>query len=958
MRRVTTILCPLLVGRDEILELADQRIEEVAAGHGRMLLISGEAGIGKSRLVDAIQGKAAARGFAASGGYVAPQDRNVPAAEFLDLARNMLREPEFADLGRELLHLRDEVEEAGQDRRRRLVFKVVDQLLPSPGQPITLLFEDLQWADDLSLEIIGELARSARERPLFLIGAYRSDELGSGSLLREWHARLVTQRIAEEVRLEPLTIEQTALMTTLILNTGLPASRDVVSAVYDRTDGIPLHVEELLGALGVGTRIDGRSIRDASVPATIEDAVLARFERLSPEAQAAAQTATVIGRCFVTDVLAAIMNVPADDLDGPLRELVDQSFLIPPGARELWDFRHELLRDTLYRGIPPGAQRRLHARVAEFGAELEGASEIHASVHYERAGLRAQAFRTAVAGARAAAALSSHREAFELYRRAVANVPDDLPPGEAGEIWEAYWVEGFAIDLSDEPIEAMHMARARFLEAGRGVDAANQLIGLAGEYRREAYPLDQRRAILAEARGELEALPASPERDDAMVGMLTEEAQVATDAMDLEYARSAASEGAAIARRLGDEGSALFAETWLGIVDVIEGRIDAGLERMTSAAIASAAAGFEDAGITAFRNTSMSAIRALEYRVAAASIAEGTRYADKIQQSHCRHVMAGGGALLDWAAGRWDAAVAFGGQELANPGCTRGKLGCEVALGYVAFGRGEYDQARVLLGNALTRGEHSGAIDLILPALWGLAETELHSGNAAAAAERCTDAFERATALGEKALLAPFAVTGIRAFLATGRPDAADRWAETIVAQIGGWSPNVRPAVDHVKGLAKLAAGSTGVAREMLEAAVHGWDDRGRIWEATWARLDLAGCLLRSNRVGEAAGVLAVAGEVSQRLGSPALLARTEELARAARNRGALDEPWRPLTGREFEVARLIADGLTNAEIAGELSISPKTASAHVEHILAKLAVARRAEIAAWVTTVSRPKRT
>ena len=259
----------------------------------------------------------------------------------------------------------------------------------------------------------------------------------------------------------------------------------------------------------------------------------------------------------------------------------------------------------------------------------------------------------------------------------------------------------------------------------------------------------------------------------------------------------------------------------------------------------------------------------------------------------------------------------------------------------------------MLLGNALARGENSGAIDLILPALWGLAETDLHSGNAAAAAERCTDAFERAVALGEKALLAPFAVTGVRAFLATGRPDAADRWTETIVAQIGGWSPNLRPAVDHVKGLAKLAAGSTGVAREMLEAAVHGWDDRGRIWEATWARLDLAGCLLRSNRVGEAAGVLAVAGEVTQRLGSPALLARTEELARAARSRGALDEPWRPLTGREFEVARLIADGLTNAEIAGELSISPKTASAHVEHILAKLAVARRAEIAAWVTTVS-----
>jgi DNA-binding CsgD family transcriptional regulator len=80
-----------------------------------------------------------------------------------------------------------------------------------------------------------------------------------------------------------------------------------------------------------------------------------------------------------------------------------------------------------------------------------------------------------------------------------------------------------------------------------------------------------------------------------------------------------------------------------------------------------------------------------------------------------------------------------------------------------------------------------------------------------------------------------------------------------------------------------------------------------------------------------------------------------DELTRVARGRGSLDEPWLPLTTREFEVARLIADGMTNAEIAGELSIAPKTASAHVEHILAKLGVARRAEIATWVAAVSRP---
>ena len=82
-------------------------------------------------------------------------------------------------------------------------------------------------------------------------------------------------------------------------------------------------------------------------------------------------------------------------------------------------------------------------------------------------------------------------------------------------------------------------------------------------------------------------------------------------------------------------------------------------------------------------------------------------------------------------------------------------------------------------------------------------------------------------------------------------------------------------------------------------------------------------------------------------------MARADELARLARGRAAQDEPWRPLTTREFEVAKLIADGLTNAEIAAELTISPKTASAHVEHILAKLGGTRRAEIAAWTAAIS-----
>ena len=191
------------------------------------------------------------------------------------------------------------------------------------------------------------------------------------SIHREWRARLLSQRLAEEARLAPLTYEQTALVTTLILATGLPAPREVVSAVYERTDGIPLHIEELLGALGDDARADGRAIRNADVPDTIEDAILARVSRMSEDAQAVARAGAVIGRCFVPDVLAGVMDRQVADLEAALEELVANSVLFPFQFVDegYFDFRHQLLRDALYESVPAPALRTFHARAAEFGAQ-------------------------------------------------------------------------------------------------------------------------------------------------------------------------------------------------------------------------------------------------------------------------------------------------------------------------------------------------------------------------------------------------------------------------------------------------------------------------------------------------------------------------------------------------------------------------------------------------------------
>jgi DNA-binding CsgD family transcriptional regulator len=266
----------------------------------------------------------------------------------------------------------------------------------------------------------------------------------------------------------------------------------------------------------------------------------------------------------------------------------------------------------------------------------------------------------------------------------------------------------------------------------------------------------------------------------------------------------------------------------------------------------------------------------------------------------------------------------------------------------VALGRGDLDDARRWLGDALADRREIDDVEMILPPLWGLAELALLARDPATALAHSGEGLRIAQATGERPFFVPFVVTGVRAALALQRPEDAARWLETSRAHVAGWAM-AHAALAHGDGLVRLARGHLTAARESLEAAIEGWQSRGRIWEASWARLDLAQCELRSNRHVHAASLIGSVRDTADLLGSLPLRDRAEELQRLGRGRGSLAQPWYPLTAREFEVARLIARGMTNAEIAEQLFVSPKTVSAHVEHILAKLGVARRAEVAAWV---------
>jgi hypothetical protein len=312
----------VLVGRDELLELAQRRLGDVAEGRGQFLLLAGDAGIGKTRLLGAIERRAAMAGFRTATGSLAPQDEDVPGAVLLDLARSMRRDQVLAPVGQALL---DRLADPGVDipvepgrRRRLLVLDVVDALCEAAAGPNLLAFEDLHWADDLSLEILAGLARRLRDAPVLVVATYRMDELATRSGLREWRARLLTQRQAEEVRLAPLTPEATSVMVRVLVG-GDPLADEIVAAIHERTDGIPLHIEELVGVLAGRVVSSADDVRAARVPDTIESTILERLRRRSEGARRLASVGAVIGRRFVPAVVAGIVARPVETLEAPLR---------------------------------------------------------------------------------------------------------------------------------------------------------------------------------------------------------------------------------------------------------------------------------------------------------------------------------------------------------------------------------------------------------------------------------------------------------------------------------------------------------------------------------------------------------------------------------------------------------------------------------------------------------------
>jgi DNA-binding CsgD family transcriptional regulator len=975
MNMVGPLVCPILVGRDDLLALAERRLAQAMGGRGHVLFLAGEAGIGKTRLLGSIERRAAALGFRVARGGTYPGDLEVPGAVFLELARVMQRTPALAEVGEKVssrLAGADRVTDGTPDgdahrRRRLLTLDVADDLAAVAADGPTLLcLEDLHQADDLTLEIVANLARRAVDLPLVVLATYRSDELYPRVPMREWRARLLAQRQAEEARLRRLDLDETATMASVLLASGEPAPRDIAVAIHARTDGIPLHVEELIGLLGAsGTANLSATAQD--VPDTLEAAILGRFGLRSAEAQSVARIGSVIGRSFEYDLLAGVVGVTPDDgetLDAPLAELADHFLLAAAPASGRYGFRHALICDAIYARIPDAERRRLHARVAAIAAERGDFSDAFLSLQLERAGKRAEAFEAARRAGAAATLISAHREAFELYGRALRNAPPDLEPAERAALLEAHAREAAAIDDNRTAANGFEAARDAWLRADRSLAAAEAVVPLVGALHLLGADLAERTGRLDEALASVAAVTTGdaaragtagtgddPSRAAGRVEAGLAAAYMLSRRLDEGVAHAEAAR--ALAGAAADDATLRNAEVTLAVCLAFRGDVEASVALLERQITAARTVGAEAEASRGYRMLGSVASVIVEYERGERWLRDGIDLAERVERWNDRHYLAAHLAHVLWATGRWDdaEAVAEHAKHDGRGGITT-RITADHVLGFVALGRGELDRAAASLEDARVAGERMGELQRLSPALWGLAEVALLRGDAPAAIRWAAAGRLASLEVRDAAYLFPFAVTGTRAHLAAADPSGAGAFLDAVEAELRHRSiPGTLPAIDHARGLLALHAGSTVEARRRLTAATDAWTVRGRAWEGAWARLDLARAYQRANRRPDAARLAAEVETLADGLGSAPL----HDAVRSFRGRpGTLDDgaPWSPLTRREWEVASLVADGLTNGEVAARLGLATRTASAHVEHILAKLGVGRRAEIAAWVARI------
>lgn len=488
-----TSLTTPLIGRDEELARLSGLLERARGGEARAVLVAGDAGVGKTRMLDEVAGQAAAAGMTVLTGHcVDLGDVGLPYLPFTEALGVLAADERFAEVlaGHPVVdRLLGGGTDAVRDMGGRLrLFEGIAALLADVADiaPLLLVLEDLHWADQSSRDLLrfllsrGILQRSAGGAPthrLAVFASYRADDLHRRHPLRPLLAELVRLPAVERLELRPMADVEVARLVRALEDRPLPDA--TVRRIVERAEGNAFYAEELVAA--TETDVGG-------VPSGLADVLLIRFEQLSETAQQVLRTAAVAGRRVEHDLLREAVGLPEDELESALREAVGRQ-LLTLGDGDTYAFRHALAREAVYADLLPGERGRLHGAFARLlagrGRRAESAAErahhyreshdlpealaasLEAADHAQRVGAPAEELRHLEAALDLWSAVEAPaRPTGEGVDRVALTLRASAAAAHAGEAHRAVSLTRAALAGIDQDADSELAARVRYTLAG------------------------------------------------------------------------------------------------------------------------------------------------------------------------------------------------------------------------------------------------------------------------------------------------------------------------------------------------------------------------------------------------------------------------------------------------------------------------------------------------------------
>ncbi|MBB4964198.1 DNA-binding CsgD family transcriptional regulator [Saccharothrix violaceirubra] len=968
-----------LVARGREISRLRAALDEAAVGKAGAVLLAGDAGVGKTRLVDELAASAHPA-LVLTGRCLDVGETGLPYLPFTE-ALGQVREaglldlttrpalgrllPELAlpatpppDTGRDVPGLPTHLvgHRPEQDIGQLQLFDAVHGLLVdlAADRPVLLVLEDLHWADTSTRYLLSFLVSRLRAQKLLVVCTYRSDDLHRSHPLRPWLGELLRLPPVQRLDLAPLSaIDARSFVSALADD----LADDVKLEIAERSDGNPFFAEELIAVAAGGS----------GVPWTLAEVLLARIERLGPRSRQAVRVAAVNGRKVAHDLLRAVVGMDDFALDEALREAVQHHVLLVD-REEVYTFRHALLREAVYEDLLPGERVRLHSQYAAAYRDRPDRGSAAALAHhsYQSHDL-SRALEASVRAAQEAQATGAPAEALRHLETALKlwhAVPE--PPEGLTErllLRRASWAAGTA----GHPERAIAFARgaAQLADPADPEDAAET-------WRRYAQALhvldgndDETTAAIEQAWKLVESRPAS----QARAWVLAVWAASLRGRRIYREARERAELAVADGRASGTDAAVADALATLGLLDEPEGEVAKAREHLLGAVGCAVRAGAVSTELRAryFLGIHHYDLGELERsrRVFDEGVtrAEATGLAWSSYGVEVRVLQ----VLTRYYTGDWDGARAAAEPPEALVSST---LSARVAAAatHLSVSRGEFDEAERRIGELRSDWHRDLQIALLTGGTG--AELALWRGQPELAVSRVADTIAWARQeVGEWQLagirLAALGVAGYAdlAVRCRRRRDAAGEAAAVEAGvELASYARKTaelgvpRTGVLGPEGVAWLARCAGEEARLTGEPGVEAWTAAvdafgfGSVYEQAVCRWRLAEALLTADRRDEAVPVLEAADEVAERVGAKPLLEAVHRVARRGRvglHGGVVRDTVDPLTPRERSVLELVALGRTNREVGEELFISEKTVSVHVTRIMAKLGATRRAEAVA-----------